>query len=164
MINMINEFDNLVVLRSLTKSFGLAGLRVGYSVCNPRLASKLSANRIPWNVNGVAQMAAIAALNDMSHLAKAKTIIKKERKYMWSRIKKKMRTFTPCRSDANYFLIHLKNKNSLQVRDSMLMKRGVLVRDCSTFTGMGHEYIRVAVKTRKENLLLINALESVDDT
>ena len=164
MINKINEFDNLVVLRSLTKSFGLAGLRVGYSVCNPRLASKLSANRIPWNVNGVAQMAAIAALNDMSHLAKAKTIIKKERKYMWSRIKKKMRTFTPCRSDANYFLIHLKNKNSLQVRDSMLMKRGVLVRDCSTFTGMGHEYIRVAVKTRKENLLLINALESVDDT
>lgn len=61
MINKINEFDNLVVLRSLTKSFGLAGLRVGYSVCNPRLASKLSANRIPWNVNGVAQMAAIAA-------------------------------------------------------------------------------------------------------
>jgi threonine-phosphate decarboxylase len=44
------------------------------------------------------------------------------------------------------------------------MKRGVLVRDCSTFTGMGHEYIRVAVKTHKENLLLIDALESVDDT
>lgn len=162
MINKINEFDNLVILRSLTKSFGLAGLRVGYSVCNPKLANKLSANRIPWNVNGVAQMAAIAALNDQSHLAKAKTIIKKERKYMWSRIKKKMQGFTPCKSHANYFLIHLKNKNSIQVRDSMLIKNGVLVRDCSTFTGMGHEYIRVAVKTHKENLLLLHAMESVD--
>jgi threonine-phosphate decarboxylase len=50
----------------------------------------------------------------------------------------------------------------MQVRDSMLIKNGVLVRDCSTFTGMGHEYIRVAVKNHKENLLLLHAMESVD--
>jgi threonine-phosphate decarboxylase len=56
----------------------------------------------------------------------------------------------------------LKNKNSIKVRDSMLARSGVLVRDCSTFTGMGHEYIRVAVKTHKENLLLIHAMESID--
>ena len=47
MIDQISEFDNLVILRSLTKSFGLAGLRVGYSVCNPTLAKKLSSNKIP---------------------------------------------------------------------------------------------------------------------
>ena len=163
MINKINEFDNLVILRSLTKSFGLAGLRVGYSVCNPGLAGKLSANRITWNVNGVAQMAAIAALKDASHLANARDVIKKERKYMQSRIAKKMRTFTPCRSDVNFFLIHLKNKNSIKVRDSMLIKSGVLVRDCSTFTGMGHGFIRVAVKKHKENLLLLDAMELVDN-
>jgi threonine-phosphate decarboxylase len=164
MINKINEFDNLVILRSLTKSFGLAGLRVGYSVCNPGLASKLSANRIAWNVNGVAQMAAIAALKDASHLANARAVIKKERKYMQSKIAKKMQTFTPCKSDVNFFLIHLKNKNSIKVRDSMLIKSGVLVRDCSTFTGMGHGYIRVAVKKHKENLLLLDAMELVDNT
>lgn len=163
MINKINEFDNLVILRSLTKSFGLAGLRVGYSVCNPGLACKLSANRITWNVNGVAQTAAIAALKDASHLANARAVIKKERKYMQSRIAKKMQTFTPCKSDVNFFLIHLKNKNSIKVRDSMLIKSGVLVRDCSTFTGMGHGYIRVAVKKHKENLLLLDAMELVDN-
>jgi threonine-phosphate decarboxylase len=162
MINKINEFDNLVILRSLTKSFGLAGLRVGYSVCNPGLASRLSANSITWNVNGVAQMAAIAALKDRSHLANAKAVIKKERKYMQHRIEKKMQNFTPCKSDVNFFLIHLKKKNSIKVRDSMLTKSGVLVRDCSTFTGMGHEYIRVAVKKHKENLILLDAMELAD--
>lgn len=162
MINKIKDFDNLVVLRSLTKSFGLAGLRVGYSICNPKLAKQLSNNCIPWNVNGVAQMAGVVALKDMKHLEKARAMIKRERRFMQSKIDRKMQTFIPHKSNANYFLIQLKNKNSIKVRDSMLARSGVLVRDCSTFTGMGHEYIRVAVKTHKENLLLIHAMESID--
>jgi threonine-phosphate decarboxylase len=161
-IDKIKEFDNLVILRSLTKSFGLAGLRVGYSICNPRLARQLSANKIPWNVNGMAQIAGIVALQDLMHLRKAREIIKKERRCMHDDIKRKMNSFIPCQSDVNYFLIHLK-ENSVRVRDSILIKSGILVRDCSTFTGMEKaEYIRVAVKTHKENLLLIDALESID--
>jgi threonine-phosphate decarboxylase len=74
-----------------------------------------------------------------------------------------MQSFTPCKSDVNYFLIHLKNKNSTKIRDSILTRSRVLVRDCSTFTGMNSEYIRVAVKTHRENLLLLDALESIDD-
>jgi threonine-phosphate decarboxylase len=161
-IDKIKEFDNLVILRSLTKSFGLAGLRVGYSICNPRLARQISANKIPWNVNGMAQIAGIVALQDLMHLRKAREIIKKERRCMHDYIKRKMNSFIPCQSDVNYFLIHLK-ENSVRVRDSILIKNGILVRDCSTFTGMEKaEYIRVAVKTHKENLLLIEALESID--
>jgi threonine-phosphate decarboxylase len=163
MINKIKEFDNLVILRSLTKSFGLAGLRVGYSISSPKLVKQLSANRIPWNVNGLAQMAGIIALKDLKHLKKARAMIKKERKFMQSKIEKKMQSFTPCKSDVNYFLIHLKNKNSTKIRDSILTRSRVLVRDCSTFTGMNSEYIRVAVKTHRENLLLLDALESIDD-
>jgi threonine-phosphate decarboxylase len=162
MINKIKEFDNLVILRSLTKSFGLAGLRVGYSISNPKLAKQLSANRIPWNVNGLAQMAGIIALKDLKHLTKARAMIKKERKFMQYKIERKMQSFAPCKSDVNYFLIHLKNKNSTKMRDSILTRSGVLVRDCSTFTGMNSEYIRVAVKTHRENLLLLEALESID--
>lgn len=163
MINKIEEFDNLVILRSLTKSFGLAGLRVGYSISSPKLAKQLSANRIPWNVNGLAQMAGIIALKDLKHLKKARAMIKKERKFIQSEIEKKMQSFAPCKSDVNYFLIHLKNKNSTKIRDSLLTRSGVLVRDCSTFTGMNSEYIRVAVKTHRENLLLLDALEVIDD-
>lgn len=161
-IDKIKEFDNLIILRSLTKSFGLAGLRVGYSICNPKLARQLSANKIPWNVNGMAQIAGIVALQDVRHLIKARIMIKKERRFMYDEIKRKMHSFVPCQSDVNYFLIHLKG-NSVRIRDSILIKSGILVRDCSTFTGMEKaEYIRVAIKTHKENLLLIETLESID--
>jgi threonine-phosphate decarboxylase len=161
MINMTEEFDNLLILRSLTKSFGLAGLRVGYSVCNPSVAKKLSANKIPWNVNGLAQAAGIAALADKTHLAKARAIVNKERRFLHDRIAR-LKSFRPLGSDANYFLVDLQGRNSTNFRDLLLKKTGVLVRDCSTFTGMGSQYIRVAVKSHKENLQLLKALEGFD--
>ncbi len=160
MIGRIDEFDNLLILRSLTKSFGMAGLRVGYSVSSPQLVSKLSEKRIPWNVNGLAQAAAVAALSDARHVARARAVIKKERQFLYDRISK-MESFVPLRSDANYFLVRLKDRDSTKLRDMLLKKAGVLVRDCSTFTGMGSQHIRVAVRTRRENLLLLKALETV---
>lgn len=162
MVGRIGEFDNLVILRSLTKSFGLAGLRVGYSVCNPALAEKLLAGKIPWNVNGLAQAAGVAALADIRHLTKARALVKKERKFLQNRISK-LKMFSPVRSDANYFMIHLQGRNSTQFRDALLKKTGVLVRDCSTFTGIDSQHIRAAVKTHKENLLLLQALEAFDN-
>ena len=162
MIDRVEEFDNLVILRSLTKSFGLAGLRVGYSVCNPALADMLSASRIPWNVNGIAQAAGVAALADRKHMARARAVVRKERRYLHDRIAK-LRSFSPLGSDANYFLVDLMGRNSGQFRDELLKKTGMLVRDCSTFTGMDSQYIRVAVKSHSENIRLVKALEGFDD-
>lgn len=164
MIRNIGEFDNLIILRSLTKSFGLAGLRVGYSVSNSKLAEKLAAARISWNVNGIAQRAGIVALTDLEHLAKARTIVKEERDFMYVNIRKKTQCFVPSKSDANYFLIRLTNNkySSTEIRDSLLTQSGVLVRDCSTFSRMGSNYIRVAIKNHVENLILLNALECVE--
>jgi len=161
LIGRAKEFDNLVILRSLTKSFGLAGLRVGYSECNPALVKKLSANKIPWNVNGLAQAAGVAALQDKSHVAEARALVKKERSFLQDRIGRR-KSFSPHRSDANYFMIDLHDRDSTEFRDMLLKKTGVLVRDCSTFTGMDSHHIRAAVKTRKENLLLLKALEMLD--
>jgi threonine-phosphate decarboxylase len=164
MIGNIGEFDNLIVLRSLTKSFGLAGLRLGYSVSNSKLADKLAAARISWNVNGIAQRAGIVALMDLEHLAKARAIVKEEREFMYINIRKKTQCFLPSKSDANYFLIRLTNSkySSTEIRDSLLAQSGVLVRDCSTFSRMGSNYIRVAIKNHGENLTLLNALESIE--
>src|ERR687895_331598 len=162
MIGQISKFDNLVILRSLTKSFGLAGLRVGYGVCNPTLTKKLSVNKIPWNVNGLAQVAGVAALLERRrYLSKARALVKKERKFLHDNIDK-LKSFRPLRSDSNYFLVHLQGRNSTQFRDRLLKKTGVLVRDCSTFTGMGTQYIRLAVKMHRENILLLKALEVFD--
>ena len=75
-----------MILRSLTKSFGLAGLRVGYGVCNRTFAKKLSSNKIPWNVNGLAQVAGVYALTDRRYLSKARALVKKERKFLHDNI------------------------------------------------------------------------------
>jgi threonine-phosphate decarboxylase len=163
MTSRIREFDNLIVLRSMTKSFGLAGLRIGYIICNPTLIKRLSSNQISWNVNGFAQAAGLASLQNLNHLEQSRVLIRKERSFIQETIKKKTKTFIPLASDVNYFLIYLENKNSTELRDLILARKGVLVRDCSTFMGMGVKYVRVAVKTHPENLCLIDALESVDN-
>ncbi|HEY8139981.1 MAG TPA: threonine-phosphate decarboxylase [Nitrososphaera sp.] len=161
MIRLAGEHDNLVILRSLTKSFGLAGLRVGYSICNPALSKRLAASTIPWNVNGLAQAAGVAALADKNYLERARSLIKKERRFLHDRIRR-TKMFRPCKSDANFFMIRLSDRNSTEFRDLLLKRTGILVRDCSTFTGMGSQHIRVAVKTHRENVLLVKALESFD--
>jgi threonine-phosphate decarboxylase len=162
LVMMVPDHDNLVVLRSLTKSHGLAGLRVGYSVSSPDVAEKLSAFRVPWNVNGLAQAAGIAAIADGVHLARAVRLVKKEKRFLYDRIRK-MHSLAPLRSDANYFLVRLDGTDSTEFRDTLLKKTGVLVRDCSTFTGMGSQHVRIAVKTHRENLVLLKALERMGD-
>jgi threonine-phosphate decarboxylase len=161
LIGLAEEHDNLVILRSLTKSFGLAGLRVGYSICNPALSKRLAARSVPWNVNGLAQAAGVAALAEKNYLERTRSLIKKERRFLTDRIGR-LKTFSACRSDANFFMIRLLDRNSTEFRDLLLKKTGILVRDCSTFAGMGSNHIRVAVKTRRENALLVKALEGFD--
>ncbi len=160
-VRKINEFKNLVILRSLTKSFGLAGLRLGYAICNPSAAERMKKYRIPWNVNGLAQAAGVAALSDANHLERARAIIARERRFLRSGIGK-MKAFAPHDSDANFFMVNLRHRDSTQFRDSLLKKTGVLIRDCSTFTGMDSHHVRIAVKTRKENMILLQALEAFD--
>jgi threonine-phosphate decarboxylase len=162
MIEKTHEFDNIMILRSLTKSFGLAGLRIGYSISNNAAANRISASQIPWNVNGIAQRAGISALENMTHLEDARRLIKKEREFMQTHITKRLHSFIPLRSDVNYFLIRLEAKDSTSLRDSILLRKGILVRDCSDFAGIEEDYIRVAVKTHQENLLLLDALENSD--
>ena len=161
-IEKINEFKNIVILRSMTKSFGLAGLRLGYCVCHPSIARKISLNKITWNVNGLAQLAGVTALENLSHLRRARKIIKSEREFMHIKINNKLSSFSANESDVNYYLIHLHHGNSTQIRDLLLKRNGILVRDCSDFKGINDKYIRVAVKTHDENLELLNSLESVD--
>ena len=161
-IEKINEFQNVVVLRSLTKSFGLAGLRLGYCVSHPSIGKKISHNKITWNINGLAQMAGITALENLSHVRRARKIIKSEREFMYASINNNLSSFSAIKSDVNFYLIQLRNGRSKQIRDLLLEKNGILVRDCSNFRGMNDKYIRVAVRTRSENLSLLHSLESLD--
>jgi threonine-phosphate decarboxylase len=163
MISKIKEFDNLVILRSMTKSYGLAGLRLGYLITNPKLIQQLKSYQISWNVNGIAQIAGITALNDQEHLSRTKKTVKRERDYMYNKINRKESYANALRSDVNFFLIKLRNVNSTIYQKVMLNFHGILVRDCSTFTGMSNDFIRVAVRTHNDNLMLLKAIYDIDN-
>ena len=162
LVHRIGEFDNLVILRSLTKSFALAGLRVGYAVSSSRVAGMMREQRIPWNVNGVAQAAGVAALSSKDYLRRAVKLVSAQRKFLFQSLSK-MNTFAPHRSDANFFMLDLGDRNSTKFRDKLLADTGILVRDCSTFTGMDSHHVRIAVRNRRENIALIGALEALDN-
>jgi threonine-phosphate decarboxylase len=158
-INLTKEYKNLIILRSLTKTFGLAGLRIGYAISNTKTIDKMKNKLIAWNVNGLAQLAAREALKDKKYLNSAKKLIETEKKRSFDRLKKNHEIKT-IYTDANFYLIEiLNNKNSTELTDTLLNKYNLLVRDCKTFTGMSDKFIRIAIKTAKENNELFKALE-----
>ncbi len=157
MISKIAKFPNLFVLRSFTKIFGLTGLRVGYGITSKDIADVLLCSKIPWNINCLGQAAAVAAFNDEEHLKITIELIKKEKAWLQEQLGA-FKGFSFESPDANFFFIDIRNAditaNSLKHR---MLKQGILIRDCSSFNGLNEFYIRVAVKTREENIRLIEA-------
>ena len=154
----LKEFDNLFILRSLTKSFGLAGLRIGYGLGSKKMIDVLTRIKTPWNVNVLAQKAASAALSSKSHLYKTRKLIKNELTFLTSSISK-IKNFSCYPSSTNFILLESKiNSKTVQKK---LIKKKLLVRDCSTFRGLDNKFIRIAVRTHKENMKLVKALEEI---
>ncbi len=156
--SLLKKYNNLFILRSLTKSFGLAGIRIGYGVGSEKLISILNKIKIPWNVSGLAQSAAIAALSTPKHLDKAKKIIHDESNYLKSKISK-LSNFECTDSMTNFILI--KSKIDSKTLQKKLLKKNILIRDCSNFRGLNKNYIRIAIKARKDNQKLVKALEEI---
>ena len=159
MIGKIKTYPNIFILRSFTKIFGLTGLRVGYGIANEEIISVLSCAKIPWNVNCLAQTAAVVALNDEEHLHLTRELIKKEKAWLHAELGK-FGSFKFSMPDANFFFINI-HKSGLTASEmkSKLLKKGILIRDCTSFRGLDEFYVRIAVKTRVENEKLIEALK-----
>lgn len=161
LVNEIERYPNLFVLRSFTKFFGLTGLRVGYGVASEEIIKILSRTKAPWNVNCLAQVAAVATLDDEDHSNRTSMLIKDERKFL-ARGLGEISVFKVYPADTNFFFIDVRQSGftATQLKREML-KCGVLIRDCTSFTGIDEYYIRVAVKTRRENEKLLEAFKKV---
>ena len=157
-ISFVKKYSNLFVLRSLTKSFGLAGIRIGYAIGDKKQISILNKIKIPWNVSGLSQYAASTALLIPNYLDKSKKIIEKESLYLKNKISK-LENFDCYNSTANFILI--KSKLKSKYLQKKLLKKKILIRDCTSFRGLDGNYIRVAVKTRKDNQKLVQAMEAL---
>jgi threonine-phosphate decarboxylase len=158
LIGKINNYPNLFILRSFTKIFGLTGLRIGYGIASKEIVDLLLCAKIPWNVNCIAQSAAVAAFNDEEHLKVTRELIKKEKAYLNGELSKisSLKIYPP---DANFFFIDIR-KSGLKASQiaAKLLAQGILIRDCSSFQGLDLYYIRLAVKTHIENQKLVEAL------
>ncbi len=159
MINKIKKYPNLFILRSFTKIFGLTGLRIGYGIASEEIINVLLCAKIPWNVNCLAQAAAVAALKDEEHLKVTLELIKKEKAQLLSELSR-IASFKIFPADANFFFIDVR-KSGLTAAElaGKLLREGILIRDCSSFRGVDPYFIRVAVKTRVENERLIEVLK-----
>ena len=159
MIGKIKKYPNLFILRSFTKIFGLTGLRVGYGIANKEIIDVLLCAKIPWNVNCLAQAAAVAALKDEAHLRVTRELIKKEKAWLQGELGK-FGSFRFSAPDANFFFIDIRKSGltATELKNKML-KQSLLIRDCTSFKGLDEFYVRVAVKTHVENERLIEALK-----
>jgi threonine-phosphate decarboxylase len=160
--SVLNEAVKLgaVVLRNFTKFYGMPGIRVGYAAADQKLIAKMKAVREPWTVNNLAQAAALAALDDSQYEKKTLAQNEAERDYMFHSLSE-TGWLQPFSSTANFLLVKiLEPKISSSSLTSRLAEKGLLVRDCSTFPGLGQRFIRVAVLSRHQNRKLIKSLQS----
>ena len=158
LVNDLKKYENLFVLRSLTKSFGLAGLRIGYGLGNKQVISILNKIKIPWNISGIAQKAASAALCYNKYLVKSKKLIDKETKFLRNSISK-IGSYSCYNTSSNFILI--KSKLKSKTLQKKLLRKKILIRDGSSFRGLDENHIRIAVKSHKENVKLVKALGGI---
>ncbi len=144
----------VVVLRTFSKVYGLAGLRVGYGVANPELVGYMDRVRQPFNVNALAQAAALGALNDEEHLRATIGNNKTGYDYLTGELVNLGLAVVP--SEANFFMVKVGDGKRVYTE---LLKTGVIVRPMASY-GLG-EYIRVTVGTPKENERFIEMLKQV---
>ncbi len=136
LIGKIKRYPNLFVLRSFTKIFGLTGLRIGYGIASEEVINSMMNAKIPWNVNCMAQAAAVAALGDEDHLKETRKLIKDEKAFLMRELKqiKTIKIYPP---DANFIFIDVSQSGytAAQLKNKLL-GYGVLIRDCSSFRGL----------------------------
>ena len=144
---------NLLILRSLSKGLGLAGLRIGYVMAQPPVIAAINRIRLPFNVSKVAQTAAIAALKDVEHLQRTVDVVNRGKDDLYELLGKMGLRYVP--SDSNFILIDVE-REGVEVFEALL-QRGVIVRPAFGLD----QHIRVTVGTESQNKKFIEALRDV---
>jgi threonine-phosphate decarboxylase len=155
---LVRQNPYLIVLRSLTKYYALPGLRLGYLFGEARRVAQLAAYQEPWSVNAPASTVALACLKDARFAMKTERWLEEEKKFLSDRLST-IEGLHPFASRANFLLVKIDRNglDALQLR-SFLLTKNILIRACDSFAGLSANYFRVAVKRRKDNLVLLAAL------
>jgi threonine-phosphate decarboxylase len=170
-------FKNVIVLRSMTKFYSLAGLRLGFMVANRSMVERFSRLAPPWTVNTPAARAGVEALRDTAFASRTRAWLERERGFL-ARALGSIQGLKPYPSAANFLMVRIEKGGASRPVDASgghevrtrvagltagalrraLLREGILIRDLSAFKGLGRRYFRVAVKGRQANRLLVDAL------
>ncbi|MCB9771067.1 MAG: histidinol-phosphate transaminase [Candidatus Omnitrophica bacterium] len=154
-IRLIKKYKNVIVTRTFSKMYGLAGLRLGYGIADVDVISILNRLREPFNVNSIAQAAAVACLNDKTYYRRIGREVVVERTKLYRELKKMGLGYVE--TATNFILVDVKNDSTMVA--NQLLKKGVIVRDMA-FWGL-RNYLRVSIGTPSENAAFVRTLKTV---
>ena len=158
-IAAVEEFPNLVVLRSLTKFYSLPGLRIGCAIARPDILRRWQLRRDPWPVNALAAAAAAAVVRDAAFERQTWDWLPVARRELFEGLAD-LPGLEPIAGAANFLLVE-SSVSVTAIQKSLLQKHRILIRDCLSFPELGDRYFRVAVRERADNLRLIAGLADV---
>ncbi len=164
LVREARRVENLIVLRSLTKYFGIPGIRLGYAISNRDLARQIRKELIPWSVSVLAQVAGLTALNDSAFDDQTRTWLTERFRpardgFSFHSVGTR-RDFLLLRSHTNFILVRLRRLSSSELCEC-LRPHNILIRDASNFVGLDEHYVRIAIRTSAENQRLFDALSAV---
>ncbi|BAQ61438.1 L-threonine 3-O-phosphate decarboxylase [Geminocystis sp. NIES-3708] len=159
LIDLVKDYDNLIILRSLTKFYSLPGLRIGYGISNFERIKKWQKWRDPWSVNSLAVLAGIASLKDTNFQEKTWQWLQPTKTKLMQELDM-IEGLKPFDSSANFILVKTKiPSTTLQLK--LLTQEQILIRDCVSFPDLGEKYFRIAVKKDEQNRRLICGLKKI---
>jgi threonine-phosphate decarboxylase len=151
---LLERYPHLIVLRSLTKFYALPGLRIGALVSSAENIRCWSQQREPWQVNVLAEEAALAAIADTAHAQQSKEFVRTERAWLFEQLVG-IAGAQPQESDANFLCVRVDSSAAALTRH--LLTHKILIRNCVGWPGVAGEVVRVAVRRRVENERLLKA-------
>ncbi|MHB8064580.1 MAG: pyridoxal phosphate-dependent aminotransferase [Ruminiclostridium sp.] len=155
-VDKLDAFDNVLVLKAFTKIYAMAGIRLGYGIClNKDTVDRIYNAGQPWNVSVVAQKCGIAALKETEYVSQTRMIIKQNREYLMEELR--LLGLKVFESKANYILFKTQNK----LLNHELEKYGILIRSCDNYTGLNNTYFRIAVRSKEDNQYLIKSMKKI---
>ena len=161
MRELINQYDNVIIVHSFTKFYAVPGLRIGAAFANPTLIQSLRQYIPAWSVNTLAQAYIESALNDTKYIKDSKIVLANEAKYMYESLAA-IKDLVVYKPSANYILIEIINP-AITVTDiqSRLEKHNILIRSCANYKGLGPKWMRIAIKDHAHNVELIHLLSTI---
>ena len=157
MVPALKDCDNLIVVKSLTKTYAIPGLRLGYLLSHPHTIQKILKIKMPWSVNALAIEAGLYIARNRKDLALPLGLLLEDTNELIRQIRQ-IDNFEVCATHTNFFLCKTLNGTASKLKEFLIEKHALLIRDASNFKDLGPQHFRIATQRREKNELLILGL------